>query len=391
MIGVVGDLHIGASLKAGGYDAVTGTYSRLIDYENTLLFTIKDLADKGVKTLVFTGDIFEHRHPSMSQQKIFSHALQYAVELGIQQIYIIIGNHDQQRIKNTTTLAYLSELKLGNIIVVDEISAFKCGSDTLYFVPYRDRKQLQVPSYDEAITLMRKQLSDVREAQQASGLHILIGHMAIEGTFFAEEDTELYTDNDLMLPKDMFLQFDVSLMGHVHTPGQISATPPIYYVGSMEKRAAHESHDKQYVIVQPSTKVIQWFKEPCKDFWEIDLNMTDEVYGPTLMTNLVQRMTTALHGLSVKDNILKVLLKIMIDDIGYLNIDEIKATLSKYSPSFVYPIIPSCISLRATTKVVVESSSDADTWTNYCKSLPQNLFSPEIIKFGLEIITEGSE
>lgn len=391
MIAVIGDLHIGASLKAGTYDAVTGMYSRLTDYENTLIFTIDDLIKRGVKTIIFTGDVFEHRHPTMSQQKIFSHALQHAIANGIDKIYIIVGNHDQQRIRNTTTLAYLSELKLPNIVVVDEICAAQEGGDMYYFVPYRDRRQLQLNTYDEAIDKMRSDLTAVRKANTCTGSHIVVGHMAIEGTFFAEEDTELYTDNDLMLPKEMFRDFDLTIMGHVHTPGMISKDPLIYYVGSMEKRAAHENHDKQYLVIDQKNRTIEWLKEPCKDFWEVDLNMTDAVHGPNLMPVMLQKAHKALSEIAVEGNIIKILMKIMIDDIGFLDLATLRTEIAKYKPSFVYPITPSTVSQRTSTKVAVEAPSDADTWVNYCKSLPKNQFSTDIVNLGLDLISEGAE
>jgi len=87
-IGIIGDVHLGASLAMGKKDAESGINTRLADYDSTLNSTIYDLYDKGCETLVFTGDIFEHRTPTMKQQELFSAALRRAIEKGFKGKFI---------------------------------------------------------------------------------------------------------------------------------------------------------------------------------------------------------------------------------------------------------------------------------------------------------------
>ena len=112
-VGIIGDVHLGASIKAGQKDTETGIPSRLLDYKDTLMYAISYVA-KQCKTVIFTGDIFEHRFPHMVQQQIFSECLFQATSLGIEKIYILIGNHDQQRTSSTTTLAYYCDWRSHN-------------------------------------------------------------------------------------------------------------------------------------------------------------------------------------------------------------------------------------------------------------------------------------
>lgn len=385
MIGIIGDCHLGASLKAGTKDPVTGIPSRLVDYHNTLLFAIEEIA-KTCDTIVFTGDIFEHRYPHMIQQQMFSNALRRALELGVKQIHILIGNHDQQRTASTTTLAYLSELKLDNIIIHDEPNTVRIGNDALHFFPYRDRKYLAAPTYAEGIAAADVIIAGLA-ANRAPGSNILIGHMAIEGTFFAEEEAELYTDNELMLPKASFAPFDLTIMGHVHTPGVVSTNPQIYYVGSLEKRGAFESHKKQYCVVDLQNRSADWKTLPCKDFYEFGIGLPKT--GVELMSGLLAQLVKQIDSTDLTGNIAKVEISVSSEDIGHLNPDAIMAELLRRGCSFVYPPSVSVKTERALRNDVKELGSDTETWSQYIQGLVTDKdFAAQLIAVGNSIIAE---
>ena len=303
-VGIIGDVHLGASANLGRQHPELNINTRLLDYSDTLEITIDEMISKGVSEIIFTGDIFEHRYPSLVQQKIFSQHLYRAISKGVNKIHIVVGNHDQQRIHITTTLSYLKELNLPNIIVHDEMAMatfdhFDKPIANLIFMPYRDRLWLGVESYEEAISLMRNQLESLMLRRQPDLPTILVGHMTIEGTFFDEGYRDLYSENQLTLPKDMFTGIDVTIMGHIHKPEIVSDTPYIAYVGSMEKRGGFESHDKVYAIVDVEDAVVDFIKEPCRDIFELNLD-----YGTlTLKDALMRKVFTDIQEFA-KDNTL---------------------------------------------------------------------------------------
>ena len=387
-LAIIGDCHLGASLKAGVKDPLTGLHSRLADYHATLIYAINHAATEKCDWLVFTGDIFEHRFPHMIQQKLFSQALAYALASGIKKIWIVVGNHDQQRTSDTTTLAYLSELKLDNITIVQEPSVVASGEDRIYFYPYRDRRYLECATYPDAIAKVDEQIKNLRAGESAaSGTHIMIGHMAIEGTFFPEEESELYVDNELMLQKQTFKDFNLTIMGHVHTPAKISDDPLIFYVGSLEKRGAFESHQKQFMILDLDGKSADWIKLPCRDFCEFRFDVTSQSYGVELMTELKEKMD--LHLKEIKDKIVKCEINILADDLANLDIESAQKKILSFGPAFVFPIVPVLKSNRAARTELKETMSETETWTNYIKSLQlDSAFANELISAGAQIITE---
>lgn len=386
-IGIIGDCHLGASLKAGSKDPVTGIHSRLMDYYTTLIYAIDNIA-KECKVLFFTGDIFEHRYPHMIQQQMFSQALRYAIDAGIEAIHIVIGNHDQQRTSSTTTLAYLAELRLDNIIVHSEPDTINIGNHSVHVYPYRDRRYLGSATYAEAISVADKQIRALR-LSGGTGSNIMIGHMAIEGTFFPEEEAELYTDNELMLSKSSFELFDLSVMGHVHTPGQVSASPPIYYIGSLEKRGAFEGHDKQYAIINLDDRSMEYRRLPCRNFYEFSFDLSDKLYGVDLMHEIERLVDEAIAGSDYAGSIIKCDVSIQMDDLCHLDIERVSKFFSSVEPSYVFPPVPMLKSTRVPKTELQESASETETWAAYVKSVVQDAeFCEQLIQAGSTIIAE---
>lgn len=390
LIGIIGDCHLGASVKAGSKDPVTGISSRLQDYFNTLIFAIDNLKEKGCETIVFTGDIFEHRYPQMIQQQLFSSALRHALDLGVKKIVIVEGNHDQQRTSNTSTLAYLDELKLDNIVVANDMKTIDIDGHKLHLFPYRDRRYYGASSYSEALKYAEADVQ-LLAAKNGNKVNLLVGHMALEGTFFTEEESELYTDNELMLLKTYFNPFNLTIMGHVHTPAKISATPPIYYVGSLEKRGAFESHKKSAIIVDLDSKDIQWVELPCRDFYEYNVVLPKS--GVDFSKNLYENLDFQIANSHLAGAIVKVSVRIKSDDIGRYDADQIRNYFASKNISFCIPPSMYVESDRTSRSDIKEQVSDTDTWSQYIKQTGlQSDIADRMIEIGNSIIAEkGSE
>lgn len=397
-IGVIGDVHLGASYSLGYKDHKTGRNTRLLDYENTLELTIQKLVDEECEVIVFTGDIFEHRHPNALYQKIFSAKLRFAIESGIKEIHIVVGNHDQQRQSNATTISYLQELALPNIVVHDELSSVtleKAGQPeaNLLFMPYRDRKWFGVETYAEAIKQIDIQLKYELSSIDNDAPKILIGHMTMEGTFFASEDEELYGDNELYLPVEMFKNIDVTLMGHVHSPYVISKDPYVAYVGSMEKRGAFEKHDKKYAIINTRTKSVDYGVEPCRNIYDIKVDLSDAVCGEKLFDEIKSCIRKFAKTKALKNAIVRVPLAISADDVSFCSPLDIEAHLRDiYKVSYCVPVKPSLFfSRQVRDSKINEHSTDTEAFIRFVKNtIDDEKLAKEITSAGLDIIKAES-
>lgn len=395
-IGVIGDTHLGAAFSLGTKDVLSGVNTRLVDYQSTLISTIDSLAEKGCKQLCFTGDIFEHRIPSVKQQEFFSTALRHAVEKGFEHIHIVEGNHDQQRISSASTVSYLKELGLPNIHVYDEVDLFvaKDGKKPLaniIFMPYRDRKWFNTDSQDVAIKQLDEILSYCVSSIDNSAVKLVVGHMTIEGTMWMlDQYAELYNGNDLVLPVSMFNGIDITVMGHVHTPGVVSKKPFIYYIGSMEKRGAFEAHEKKYMIIDTETKKLAVYSEPCREIHDIAIDFSNEVCSDRLMSKITEKIEAYSEKSSLKDAIVRILLTISAEDSKFCDTKAIEASLiSKHNIFHCVEIKPSLMfSRQARDTQINENASDTEAFTRYLKSSikDSNLIDETLAK-GLEIIS----
>lgn len=396
-LAIIGDVHFGASYSLGQKHPITGINSRLLDYASTLDKTIDHLITEGCEEIIFTGDIFETRHPSNIQQKLFSQSLAYALNQGIKNIDIVIGNHDQQRIQDAHTLSYLQELDLPNIKVHADMSWRPLIKNdevvaNLIFMPFRDRKWLGDDTYAEAITKIKSSLNYIVAEIENPAPKIIIGHMAIEGTMFAEEYAELYGDNELYLPKDMFNNIDLTIMGHIHTPYVLSDDPYIAYVGSMEKRGAFENHKKKYALVDVTNHKVEYLDEPCRDIYDIKIDFSDQIYAENLMTKIETEVSRFANDHNLSENIVKISLAVLTEDSKFLELKDLEESVkNKYKATYCLPIKPLLFSARqARDAQITEHSSDEDAFIRFVKNTMSDYeFLDEIVNTGLGIIKSG--
>lgn len=396
-IAIIGDVHFGANYNLGQRDSITGLNTRLKDYSRTLERTIDDLVSDGCEEIIFTGDIFETRHPSVVQQKLFSQNLAYALNQGIKSIDIVIGNHDQQRVQDANTLSYLQELDLHNIKVHEDITWRKLEKNgqvvaNLIFMPYRDRKWLGDDTYADAIAKIKSALMYIIGEIDNQAPKIVVGHFAIEGTMFAEEYSELYGDNELYLPKNIFNDIDITIMGHVHTPYVLSDEPYIAYVGSMEKRGAFENHKKKYAIIDLSNRSVEYRDEPCREIYELKIDLSSQIYTEELMSKVTKEIDKFANSTDIKESIIKISISILAEDSKFLEPKQLEDYVKeKYKVEYCVPIKPLLFSSRqARDAHITEHSSDEEAFTRFLKNtMSEYEFIDEIISTGLDIIRLG--
>lgn len=396
-IGIIGDVHLGASFTLGSQE--NGINTRLIDYNHTLIHTIDDLISKGCSQIVFTGDIFEHRTPTIKQQEFFSAALRHAIEAGIQEVHVVVGNHDQQRTSNATTLSYIKELPLPNIHIHDEMDLFVVLDEegnpagNLIFMPYRDRRWLDKKTNKEAIEQLDQELAFHVSSIDNSAPKVVIGHMTLEGTLWMlDQYSDLYNSNDLILPQEMFNSINITIMGHVHTPGIVSKKPFIAYVGSMERRGAFEDHNKKYMIVDLEKKKLVELDEPCREIYDITVNFTNKPQGENLMKNIYHAIDQFANKpeVNLENSIVRVLLSLDASDDKFCEVRKVEEYIRQTHNIFhCVEIKPALVFARqARDENITEHSTDSDAFRRFIDNeFKSNLLKDDMLEAGLNIIS----
>jgi len=325
-IAIIGDTHFGSSYAIGKLDPETQLNTRLLDFANTFNNIIDSFIERDVKIVILTGDIFDTRHPTASQLKIFSQCISRATSKGIENIIIVVGNHDQQRHTNTTTIDLYQELHLNSVRVYSGLGTYQVSDDTdLILLPYADRKMLGGKTSDEAINNLKHQLNSVINGLY--GNKILIGHLMLK-----EDVVNIYPDefslSELIVPLDVFNDLDIVVMGHVHKPGVISDKKPIIiYSGSMDKVSFGErDHNKSAIVIDTESMEVEIINTKVRNLHSIYLDYSE--YPNPLKSKIMKKLTADINFFDVKhnikDSIVKVSLKIKDSDLYYVKQNEIK-------------------------------------------------------------------
>lgn len=392
---IIGDTHIGAAANQGVLHPELQINTRTLDYAETLKYTIDKGAEAGCEVLIFTGDIFEHRKPTLTQQKIFSQSLHFAVNRGFKDIHIVVGNHDQQRLSRTTTLGYLKELQLPNITVHDDFDRIEIKENrkvigNVIFMPYRDRKWFGVETYQEALAAVKQSLDFELKAIENHLPRAVVGHFTIEGTFFNEGYADLYNENQLFLPVSMFDKVDITIMGHVHEPTVISQTPYIAYVGSMEKRGGFETHDKLFAILEfkDGNADVNFYVEPCRAIYEMDFDFSQSSLGDKLQPKIMKEVEDFSKKNSLSGSIVKVNLKLLADDEQFCDTKKVMSFLKEeYGVSYCSEIVPSFFSQRqARDERITERISDREAFRLFVENTVEEELKKSVLELGMEIV-----
>lgn len=392
-IAVIGDVHLGGGYNWGTNHPALHINTRLIDFTDTLITTIDEIVEAGVTHLVFTGDIFEHRRPSLVEQKAFSRALAHAISAGIEEIYIVIGNHDQQRQAHTTTISYLKELNLPNIRVFDNMDMVMLEQNgepalNLILMPFRDRNWFSAVYAQDGVERMRHSLDFLIKSIENDRPTIVVGHMAIQGTVIDDRYVDMRTENQLFLPTDMFSRVDLTIMGHIHEPGVVSDNPYIAYVGSMEKTSSFEQHDKVYCIVDTNGS-ISYHPEPCRPIYEIEIDFTNVPLGEDLMAKIKEKVSTFAEQHRLSGSIVRVGLRICAEDDKYCDGKAIKQMLKDSHKVFnCLDITPTLLSTRqARDERITERVSTLEALTLFLNNtVDDDQLREELIVAGANII-----
>lgn len=319
-IAIIGDSHFGASYNMGSIDPKTQLNTRLLDFSKTFDGIIDKLDKKNVKTVVLTGDIFETRHPTSAQLNIFSKCIQRAIKLGME-IVINVGNHDQQRNISTTTIDVFAALQLPFLHIYQDIAIHKTDKADIILMPYRDRRMLEAKTNSEAIEIIKNTLEEV--SKQSNKKKIVVGHFMLEKSPEGI-DPDSFSLNELVLPIDMFKNFDAVIMGHIHKHEIIShKNPVIMYSGSMEKVSFGEKdHRKVSIIIDPNNiEKFEIMKTNVRNLFEINLDYSEEkkLFQDTINDKIMEDIDSFNRDMSIKRSILKVVIKVKENDLYYVD------------------------------------------------------------------------
>lgn len=290
---IVGDIHIGAGTSIGKPTMEGSLNSRITDQVHCLNWILECAIYREVDRIIITGDVFEELKPDTNLVIIFINWLKSCSDYNIK-VYIIAGNHDLKRIGNrySSVLNIIESVELENVYVYNRVYTLNTDGVSFTFVPFRDRRSLNVDTCDDAIDIISNWLSYELAEINFENDKVLIGHLAIDKAFWVDEVDDV--SNELLISTNVFEGYDYVWMGHVHKPQVMkSKNPYVAHIGSMDISNFGET-DQQKIVVLYDPSLKNKFEEipiPTRPLRRIRLEIPKEESPTAFLIKSIENMT----------------------------------------------------------------------------------------------------
>lgn len=389
-IGVIGDTHFGSGPNLGRVDSATQLHTRLLDYQNTFNNNIDYFEKQGIDLVILTGDIFETRHPTSSQHKIFSSCIKRGIDKGMEFI-IVVGNHDQQRDISTNTIDLYKTLGLDKVHVFDEFGTFKYQDNTIFLMPFRDRKNFGVSTNQEALDIIKSKLDELGFSNPKIKNKIVIGHYMFEGSIFTgtEYDASI---NEIYLLKDMFSECSATVMGHIHKGEVLQKSPKIIYSGSMERNTYGErDYDKGVVVINTEDfSKSKFVKVKTRSLFDIKIDYSEkQIEKGEVLKQILSDIDSFAEENDLNGSISRVAVKIDEADLYSINEGVLKNYLYSKGISYCSGISISSFLKHTKKSEISELTDSKKIIASYVNSLKDiDSVKKDMIEFAEKIIND---
>lgn len=348
---IIGDLHLGKSTSLGKPISGSHINSRIIDQFNLLNWTLEQAIEKCVSDIVFTGDICESSSPQYSLTDFFISYLKRCEEYGIH-VHVIAGNHDLKKSGENlySYLDIISTAELPLVTVYKDSATVLFENVGLTLLPYRDRRILNFDLTSDALDVVKNSILYECEGIPAHFKKILIGHYALEGALFTGDEIDNMS-NELILPLNVFEDYDFVWMGHVHPPQVMSKDPYIAHIGSLDISNFGESEQVKILICYDSeTNSFNEIPIPTRPLKEISISIPETEFDST------EFVLSRLSSIDVKNAILRIKIELESAGLERVNRKKIEELLYNNGAFYICSFHESKISIENISELEIENS-----------------------------------
>ncbi len=260
------DAHIDIA-NYGRHDPISGLPLRVLDFLKSLDAIINTAIQEKVELVLFAGDAYKDRNPSLTIQREWGKRVMKLSRAGIPAL-LLVGNHDTSpALGRAHTLDPFETLEVPNVRVLDKPCFL--GPDELWglplqviglpwisrsgFVASQELASTELEKVDQAIeeklTFIVKEM--IAQADQKLPI-VLTAHASVQGALYGEERTVML-GADLVLPGSLVRdpRLDYVALGHIHKAQNLNENshPPVVYPGSIERVDFGEASDDKYFVI----------------------------------------------------------------------------------------------------------------------------------------------
>lgn len=208
---------------------------RLEDCLYVLDWVFSVAKDRGVKSVLFGGDLFHDR------QKIDVYTYQRTFEIFSKwlpnndfKVYLVLGNHDLWFNEQTSISSVMPFSSIPNIVIVDKPTRMKIEGDYWDLIPFTH----------DPIKAM-----DILSEQEGE-FEYCLGHLAVDGAVLhgsSISDVSIEHDGEMVkVSPGMFKNYKKVFLGHYHAHQRLE--PNVEYIGSPLQLSFGEAFQQKHII-----------------------------------------------------------------------------------------------------------------------------------------------
>ncbi|KKK35371.1 hypothetical protein WN59_00605 [Salinicoccus sediminis] len=228
------DWHIGRRLN--GTDLLS-------DQMHVLDQLVEYIKDEGIDLCVIAGDVFDRSNPSQAALELVNEYL-YRINIGLGvPVLAISGNHDSRSRLDYGSRWFEKSNYHMRTSIGDILKPVVIDGHHFYMIPYMDVLEAKQYFMDESIVshhdVYRRVTAEIRNVMDHGARNILVGHMFMSDAKASDSERPLSIGLSEEVGTDLFTDFDLILLGHLHHPFAITHDA-IFYSGSLLKYSFSE-------------------------------------------------------------------------------------------------------------------------------------------------------
>jgi len=298
---------------------------------------------------------------------------------------ILKGNHDIPEADGAAhTSSVIQAFSIPHITVVDEPQILYYGDVAIVAIPYLSQRRLHVKTLEEAVESYKDIVRTLR-SQTGKKRNICLFHQTVENTVMSAGVRDLSTMNEIVVPLEVFNDFDIAIGGHIHKHQAVQKKPPVLYVGSIDRVDFGEAaEDKGFVVYDSTEKKVNFAKLDVREFVDIKFDTTVESEK-----GVQERIIEHLSTYDFKGKIVKLTIKINDSDIVQVNTTELNQKIKNDAFYFKGTMFDVVRIKRTRDEKMSESLSITAALKAYVEAKPEYAkIKEQMITVGAKIIEE---
>lgn len=257
---------------------------RLQDCLDVLRWVFQTARDRGIKEVVFLGDLFHDRQKI--QVIAYHNAFDIFWEYRDLNVYLLLGNHDLWFYDKWDISSVTPLMGLPNVDVISKPCTKEIGSTSIDFLPF---------THDPISNIK----TDFKNKSKILCAHLAVDDAILNKLHNTKSEVSIENEKDVIkVTKDIFDGWQKVFLGHYHCAQKLDSV--VEYIGSPLELSFNEAFQEKHVIILDTDTFEQ--KYVVNDFSPKHLIIrSNEINTSDLANNFVQIQVEDVESVKILD------------------------------------------------------------------------------------------